>query len=213
MYSRRLIETRLDQRPPKTLPDFTPDDIRRVIQMLKKKPEGIVLSDASSEVFEQGKAAAYEWLGIVIKSGNSLKLSPLGWDMARQFGPAAYPFRKMLTDTGQYHSVLSWALRKGLERLTSQDVAGYWRQHYTRAFSGKTDSEVSRLSVCFIDLCQAAALGSVCNSDDAELNSLRLDREELAHFLMPAAAAHPRLVAVERATEQRSAAPGNPTLR
>ncbi len=187
------------------------------------------MGDASSELFEPRKAAIYEWLGIVVRSDHGLKLSPLGWDMARQLEPAAHPFRTMIADTETYHSVLNWALRMGLERITFRDVVSFWRRHYAGAFSGKTDPEVNHLTACFFDLCQAAALGEVCHAGDVELASLRLDREELAHFLMPAAE-HPRLVAVpvedtaarrktdnppqpqNRAIEHRGAAPGNQVL-
>src|ERR1041384_274708 len=99
----------------------TANDVRGVVQYLRKRPAGVTLSEAidaiKKQVFEPTKIAAYEALDLVEQDGNLLKLTPSGWELARSLEPETRAFSAMLGRIEPYHSVLVWAQRRQLDYL------------------------------------------------------------------------------------------------
>lgn len=173
-----------------------PDDIRMAIQLLKKKPDGVAVGADSTGMFGEAKADVYESLGIVTRSGDVLKLSALGWDMARQLEPTTESFRAIISGTEHYRAALNWAFRQCLPALAPKDVMEYWLRECPENVAAHDEATRNGAAQCFFDLCQAAALGNRCADHGSEPPSLRFDREELASYLT--SNTFPRLVATSR---------------
>ena len=95
----------------KNLPGWaTVNDIREVVQFLKRHEEGITIVQALDSLrkrtFDPRKLEAYDFWGIVVRSGDRIKLSDLGWEMARLRAPEADFFRKLLTQHRSYSLTL-----------------------------------------------------------------------------------------------------------
>lgn len=179
----------------------TANDLRGVVQYLRKRPEGVTLGEAvdaiKKQVFEPAKISAYIALGLVAQSGDRLKLDTLGWEMARALEPEARVFRAVLDQTEAYRAVLDWAHQQKHDFLIHPDVARYWCDYYPEALGINTSKMIESNVICFFQLCQAAALGTHIVGKKGQPTRLRLDRDELLTFLTIDPASE-----IERASEQ-----------
>src|SRR5205085_10456988 len=170
----------------------TANDVRGVVQYLRKRPEGVTLSEAidaiKKQVFEPAKIAAYEALNLIEQEGNLLKLTPLGWDLARSLEPETRAFCAILGRIEPYHSALVWAQRRQLDYLIHPDVAAYWREHHPQVLGINTPKMIEANVGCFFQLCQAAALGTNIIGKKGQPTRLRFDREALAAYVLGARA-------------------------
>ncbi len=180
----------------------TANDVRGVVQYLRKKPSGVTLGEAvdaiKKQVFEPRKLDAYELLGITVKDGDRLKLSALGWEMARKLEPEAEVFRTLLNNIRPYRAVLEWACHKKLDVIIHPDVAAYWREHHPESLGISTAKMIEGNVVTFFQLCQAAALGTHIIGKKGQPTRLRVDRDEMLVYIRAA----PRFVL--RDTEDES---------
>src|SRR5260370_42263769 len=124
--------------PPTTLPVLaTASDVREVVQLLKKKPEGITIVEASDagrkRLFDPRKVAAYETWGILTKSADRIKLSRLGCEFATTLEPEAQIYRVMLDNTPPYRAVLEGIYRQEFYLVTFTDIVDYWEEHVPEA--------------------------------------------------------------------------------
>ncbi|PYS90258.1 MAG: hypothetical protein DMF64_15355 [Acidobacteria bacterium] len=191
----------------------TANDVRGVVQYLRKRPEGVTLSEAidaiKKQVFEPAKIAAYEALNLIEQEGNLLKLTPLGWDLARSLEPETRAFCAILGRIEPYHSALVWAQRRQLDYLIHPDVAAYWREHHPQVLGINTPKMIEANVGCFFQLCQAAALGTNIIGKKGQPTRLRFDRETLAAYV---ARAHAHIKIEERQTIGEVAAPDGELL-
>ena len=170
---------------PETPLTTTASDVRDVISLLKKHPDGLALTEATDafkkRVLSPAKVAAYEFWGLAKQRGDQLALTELGWECARRLAPEAEVFRTLLDRLPPYRAVLAWALREELHQLLPAEVLRLWRTEGqtedARALSDNTDV------VSFFHLCQAAELGSVTLARRGQPARLMLDRHELAAYL------------------------------
>ncbi|HVF48497.1 MAG TPA: TIR domain-containing protein [Pyrinomonadaceae bacterium] len=164
----------------------TAGDLREVVQYLKRKPHGVsvveALDDFRRRVFEPRKVAAYEFWGIVVREGDRLHLSPLGWEFARKLAPEAEAYRAILDNTAPYRAALEWIHRQDADVVTHACVAAFWQERYCAAL-GPNEKTVEGNVVCFFHLCQAAELGVVTIGKRGQPARLRLDRAELSAYL------------------------------
>ncbi|HEY0077211.1 MAG TPA: hypothetical protein VGB73_01085 [Pyrinomonadaceae bacterium] len=172
---------------PLTLPVLaTAGDVREVVQYLKKKPSGVsiveAMDDVKKRVFEPRKVAAYEFWGIVTRSGERLQLSPLGWEFARKLEPEAEAYRALLDNTAPYRSALEWMHQQSLDLFTHADIAAYWQALYAASLE-QNEKTMEGNVVCFFHLCQAAEFGTVTIGKRGQPARLRVEREELASHL------------------------------
>src|ERR1041384_172667 len=183
------IEPEIERHAQAALPLLaTANDVRSVVQYLRKRPEGVALSEAidaiKKQVFEPAKIAAYEALDLVEQDGNLLKLTPSGWELARSLEPETRAFSAMLGRIEPYHSVLVWAQRRPLDYLIHPDVAAYWREQHPQALGINTPKMIEANVGCFFQLCQAAALGTNIIGKKGQPTRLRFDREALAAYVL-----------------------------
>ncbi|MBC7929894.1 MAG: hypothetical protein H7Z38_04930 [Rubrivivax sp.] len=164
----------------------TANDLRGVVQYLRKRPEGATLGEAvdaiKKQVFEPDKINAYEALGIICKSRDRLKLDDLGWELARKLEPEAHVFRIMLSRIEPYRAALDWAQGRRLDYIIQTDIAAYWGEHFPEALGINTPRMIESNAICFFHLCQAAGLGTHIIGKKGQPTRLRLDRDELLDF-------------------------------
>src|SRR5712692_9033828 len=173
--------------PTATLPILaTASDVREVVQLLKKKPEGITIVEASDAVrkrlFDPRKVAAYETWGILTKSGDRMKLSGLGREFASTLEPEAQIYRAMLDNTPAYRAVLEWIYQQNLDLVTYADIVEYWEEHFPEALQqGEKTTEGHVVS--FLHLCHAAEIGMTTVGRKGQPSRLRVDHDELAAYI------------------------------
>jgi hypothetical protein len=173
--------------PPATLPILAnASDVREVVQLLKKKPEGITIVEASDAVrkrlFDPRKVAAYETWGIISRSGDRMKLSELGHQFASKLGPEAQIFRVMLDNTPPYRAVLEWIYQQDLDLVTYADIVDYWEDRFPEALQqGEKISEGQVIS--FLHLCHAGEIGTATVGRKHQPSRLRVDHDELAAYI------------------------------
>ena len=165
----------------------TANDVRELVQFLKKRPSGVCISDISQpikkRVFYHPKVAAYEYWGIISKRGEHLKLSPLGWKFAESLEPEAQIYRKLLAQTAPYRAFLEELHRQQVDVITHADVAQYWLEHHPGAVILREGVVASGPVVCFFHLCQAAELGTMTIGKRGQPARLRILRDELRTYL------------------------------
>lgn len=168
----------------------TANDVREVVQLLKKKPEGITVVEASDatkrKLFDPRKVAAYELWGIVTKSGDRIKLSRLGREFASKLEPESELYRVLLNNTPPYRALLEWVHQRQLELVTHADIVGYWQEHFPEALQrGERTAEGHVLS--FLQVCHAAEIGAATAGRKGQPSRLRVDHDALAAHLEAAA--------------------------
>lgn len=188
----------------------TPDDIRRIVRLLKKKPDGITVGDVLDGIFDPRRVATYELLEIIVRNGQRLKLSSLGWELARKLEPEIQLFRFILNGVEPYRSVLVCAHRQHTHVLLTEEVAEHWLERYPRFFGSSDHKIINSMAVCFFHLCQAAALGYVSVEEEQVPIRLHFDDGELAEYIAAEPLSHLTEVSsvdLETGEKQQNVAP------
>ena len=85
------------------------DDVREVVQLLRRKPEGLIVSKSLLEThkrtFELKKILGFEKLKIIERENQVVKLSDLGWKFAGNLRTQTEMFRTLLINNELYKSV------------------------------------------------------------------------------------------------------------
>jgi len=162
----------------------TEDDVRSIVTYLKTKPIGATLAEAGAvvkkQVLDSRKISAYVQWGLVTRDGDRLKLSPLGWDLARKPQTEAEVFRSILDAIVPYRSALEWIHHQQLPSVTNIDVAANWHEHHAKALGTDNEGTIKDAGVCFFHLCEAAGLGKLTIGRHGLSTRLDVDREALA---------------------------------
>lgn len=164
----------------------TAADVREVVQLLKKRPEGVAVVEVSDAIrkrlFDPRKIAAYELWGLVSKVGDRVRLSRLGRELATKLAPEAAVYRAIIDNTPPYRAVLEWVHRQNLDLITHADVVEYWRANFPEALRpGERTFEGQVVS--FFHLCHAAEIGATTVGRKRQPSRLCVDRDELAAYL------------------------------
>jgi hypothetical protein len=198
----------------------TANDIREVVQLLKKRPEGVTVAEASDatrrRLFDPRKVAAYELWGVISRSGDRIKLSGLGREFADRLGPEAQFYRVLLDKTPPYRALLEWVHGRRLELVTHADIVGYWQDHFPGALR-RGERTAGGHVLTFLQLCHAAEIGVATVGRKGQPSRLRIDRDELTAHLQ--AQARPTLHLAEagqpvarQPPRPRPAAPARPRV-
>ena len=184
----RVLSQRLNSPASKTLPALaTANDIREAVQILKRKLAGVSMVEAmdavKKRVFEPRKVNAYEFWGIVHRNGDRLKLSPLGWELARKLEPEAQIYRLILNSTPAYRSVIEWVHQQNVDLITHTDVAAYWGAHHPEVIEQGNEKIIEGSVVSFFHLCQAAELGTMTIGKRGQPARLRIEHDEVLAFI------------------------------
>ncbi len=174
--------------PQTTLPLLaTANDIRGVAHYLKNKIAGATIGEAMNGIKKQAldprKIAAYESLGIIVKSGDRLRLSSTGRQLARSMEPEAQAFRTILDHIEPYHALLDRVYRQKLDVIVHTDAAAFWSENYPEISGARDEKTMEGYLICFFQLCQAAALGTHIIGKKGQPTRLRVEREELLVYL------------------------------
>lgn len=191
----------------------TASDVREAVRYMKRKPDGLTTIEAMDpvrkKVFDPRRVAAYELWGIIYRSSDRLKLTTLGWDLARSLGPEAQIFRAMIRNTPPYHSALEWFFQTNLHRATSADVLSYWQQQHS-LFLEESDEKILEAGVTtFFQMCHAADIGTATRGRKGQPTRLQLHTDELKSYLFDERPAPLKVPAHGKAKESKDARVGS----
>ncbi len=170
----------------------TPGDVREVVQYLKKKPSGVsvieAMSDVKRRVFESRKIAAFEYWGIIKRNGDRLHLTALGDEFAEKLAAEATIYRAVLTRCAAYQAALEWIWKQNLELVTHAQLAEFWQQQFIASLARNDDNNEEKTAegnaVCFFHLCQAAQLGTVTIGKRGQPARLYVESDELQSYII-----------------------------
>ena len=165
----------------------TAADVREVIRFLKRHPEGITAIQAMDafrkRIFDARKVSAYEFWGIVVRSADRLKLSPLGWDLANRLRPEVEIYRTVLDNTEPYHAGLEWIHQRNLELVTHLDIGNFWRAHHAHVLEGDSEEQLEAYAASFFHICHAAEVGTLTIGRKGQPTRLHIYPQELKSYL------------------------------
>src|SRR5918992_4275599 len=123
----------------------TATDVREAVQFLKRHTDGITIVQAMDtfrkRLFDPRKIAAYEFWGIISRSDDRLRLTELGWDLAKRLAPEAELYGSVLKHTAVYQSALAWIYKQGLQLVTHFDITNFWHQEYPELLEGDCEED------------------------------------------------------------------------
>ena len=173
---------------PLTLPVLaTATDVREVIRFLKHHPEGITPVQAMDafrkRIFDARKVSAYEFWKIVARNGDRLKLTALGWDLAKCLTPEAEGYRTVLSNIAPYHAGLKWIHEQELELVTHLDIGEFWRDNYEQLLQGDNEEQLEAYAASFFHICHEAEVGTLTVGRKGQPTRLHIYAHELAAYL------------------------------
>jgi hypothetical protein len=113
-----------------------------------------------------------------------LKLTPLGWDLARSLTPEVQIFRSMISSIRPYHTVLECIFRKQSAVVTYLDALEYWLEYYPETLDRGDEKKLEASVLSFFHLCHAADLGVLTLGRKGQPARLRIHQEELSAFIL-----------------------------
>jgi hypothetical protein len=165
----------------------TATDVREVIRFLKHHPEGITAVQAADafrkRIFDARKVSAYEFWKIIARNGDRLKLTPLGWELAKCLSPEAKIYRTMLSNNAPYHEGLEWIQEQELELVTHLDIGEFWREHHSRVLQGDSEEQLEAHAASFFHICHEAEVGTLTVGRKGQPTRLHINPEELDSYL------------------------------
>ncbi len=166
----------------------TGNDIREVVRFLKNKPTGVTFIEAMSaeprRVFDARKIAAYEFWGVVERSGERIRLAGLGLKLAERIKPECEIHREILRSIPAYVGALRSSFNLGLDIITRVDVVKYWNDEHPELNLYRHDEKsLEAIGVSFFSVCHAAELGTLTIGKRGQPARLRIERDELVDFL------------------------------
>lgn len=171
-----------------TLPVLaTATDVREAIRFLKHHPEGITTAQAMDafrkRIFDARKVSAYEFWKILLRNGERLKLTPLGWELAQCLNPEAEIYRTVLNNTPAYHGGLEWIHEQDLELVTHLDIGEFWRAHHPHVLQSDSEEQLEAYAASFFHICHAAEVGTLTVGRKGQPTRLHIYAHELDAYL------------------------------
>jgi hypothetical protein len=173
---------------PSSLPVLaTITDVREAIRFLKHHPEGITMVQAMDafrkRIFDARKVSAYEFWKIIFRTGDRLKLTSLGWELAKCLTPEAHLYRTVLSNIAPYHSGLQWINEQGLELVTHLDIGKFWRENHADVLQGDDEKQLEAYAATFFQICHAAEVGMLTLGRKGQPTRLHIYPSELKSYL------------------------------
>jgi len=171
-----------------TLPVLaTATDVREAIRFLKQHPEGITTAQAMDafrkRIFDARKVSAYEFWKILVRNGERLKLTPLGWELAQCLNPEAEIYRTVLNNTAAYRGGLEWIREQDVELVTHLDIGEFWRAHHPHVLQGDSEEQLEAYAASFFHICHAAEVGTLTVGRKGQPTRLHIYAHELDAYL------------------------------
>jgi hypothetical protein len=165
----------------------TATDVREVIRFLKHHPEGITAVQAMDafrkRIFDARKVSAYEFWKIVVRNGDRLKLTSLGWELAKCLTPEAELYRSVLSNIAPYHSGLQWIQEQELQLVTHLDIGEFWRKNHAQLLQGDSEEQLEAYAASFFHICHAAEVGTLTVGRKGQPTRLHIYPHELDGYL------------------------------
>ncbi len=167
----------------------TPDDVKKMVAFLSRKPSGVGIDDArkvlGETLVDNRKIATLQALHIVHRENGKLKLTQ---DIGRVLSRAndqefAELLRKTLAGIPAYSSCLEWTYHKNLSELTTADLGAFWHDHFREELGTEIEREITQRAVCFFQLASGAALGKFLVGRKGQQTRLVVDRAAIEVFL------------------------------
>lgn len=165
----------------------TSDDVLRTVKYLKNKPAGASLAETKSAIgaklTDGRKLSAYQFWGVITKDGERIRLTDMGWELARKPEQQPVTFRTILDKVAPYRSALEWIFHQEFDSVTNVDVAAHWHQHHADSLGTANENTMKDSAVCFFHLCQAADIGTLIVGRRGQATRLEIKREELRKYI------------------------------
>lgn len=154
---------------------------------LKNKPTGALISEAKAalrqQVLDTRKLTAYVKWGIVNRDGDRLKLTELGWDMARKPSDEANQIRRIIDRIPSYRSTLEWIHHQGFDTVTTVDVGAHLHEHHSSELGTDNPTTIKLNAVCFFHIAEGAGLGKQTVGRKGAPTRLQVNREALKEYI------------------------------
>ena len=165
----------------------TLDDVRQLVRFLKNKPTGSTLKEAKAivkrQILDPRKVNAYETWSVIAREGDRIRLSDIGWRLAREPENENAILKVALGSVHLYQLALEWAYNQELPTVTNVDVANYWHEHHAEELGTDKENTIKDNAVCFFHLAEGAGFGVVKVGRRGQLTRLEICVESLAEYL------------------------------
>jgi hypothetical protein len=172
---------------PTTLPILaTATDVCEAVKCLKRYRDGITplqAMDIRKRIFDPRKTSAYEKWGITVRSGDRIKLSSLGWELARVLRPEINVYRTILQCTLPYHSALELIDQQKLQLVTYHQIGSYWSDTYPEVLEKHSQEDLEAYSASFFHICHTAEVGMLTVGRKGQPTRLLIYPDELEAYL------------------------------
>lgn len=140
-------------------------DLREAVKFLKHKPNGVSVAEIMNaeprRVFDARKIAAYEFWGVFERSHERLRLTDLGWELAKGTEVECAVSRQIIRSIPAYFNAVAWIYQQKLSLATYRDVSEFWRKSPVGIeLSDFSQDNIEAVIVSFFSLCHAAEIGT-----------------------------------------------------
>lgn len=162
-------------------------DVREAIRILKRHPEGITMVQAMDafrkRIFDARKVSAYEFWKIILRTGDRLKLTALGWELAQCLTPETQLYRTVLSNIAPYHDGLQWIYEQELALVTHLDIGNFWRENHRDVLQSDDEKQLEAYAATFFQICHAAEVGMLTLGRKGQPTRLHVYPSELDSYL------------------------------
>lgn len=143
----------------------TATDLREAVKFLKHKPNGVSVAEIMNaeprRVFDARKIAAYEFWGVFERFQERLRLTDLGWELAKSTETECAVSRQIIRSIPAYYNAVAWIHQQRLSLATYRDVSEFWRKSLAGIrLSDFNQDNIEAVIVSFFSLCHAAEIGT-----------------------------------------------------
>ncbi len=165
----------------------TVDDVRDLVKFLKNKPMGASIKEAKSivkkQVLDPRKVNAYEIWGLITRENDRMKLTEIGWSLARKPETEREVLQGCVRQVRLYSYALEWAYNQDLESISNVDIASFWHENYREGLGSEKENTIKDNAVCFFHLADGAGLGEYKIGRRGQSTRLELDMDAVSQFV------------------------------
>ena len=171
------------------LPVMTkPDDAVTVATYLNTKVTGATLQDAKAtlegRVLDSRKISAYEAWGLVTREAEVLRLTTRGRQLARASADDQHRvFTEIILEIHAYRIAAEWMHHGTMDVVALTELATHWFEHIPDDLGTTTEKTIRNQAICFLELAEAAGLGTYLVGRRGQPTRLEVDRDALAQLI------------------------------
>lgn len=171
------------------LPIMTkPEDALIVATYLNTKVTGATLQDAKAtlegRVLDPRKISAYETWGLVTKEAEVLRLTSRGRQLARALDDDRHRvFTEIILELHAYRIAAEWLHHGTMDVVTRTELATHWFDHIPGDLGTTAEKTIRDQAICFLELAEAAGLGTYFVGRRGRPTRLEINRDALAQLV------------------------------